>query len=88
MQDGLKHIRIEDKNVVIRANIRNITGYSAHKDMDGLIEFVESTAENVKKVFVTMGEPKTSLFFSQRIREYFEVDAVVPVRGERFILPM
>lgn len=88
IQDGLKKIRIEDKDIEIRANIRTISGYSAHKDMDGLVEFVDGMAENVQKVFVTMGEPKSSLFLAQRLREYLGVTAVVPKRNERFIIDM
>ena len=88
IQDGLKKIHIEDKSITIRANIRTISGYSAHKDMDGLVEFVEGMAENVQKVFVTMGEPKASLFLAQRLREYLDVSAIVPKKDERVILNM
>ena len=32
----------------------------------------------LKKVFVAMGEPKSSSFLTQRLRDYLGVDAVVP----------
>ena len=67
-------------------SIATISGYSAHKDTDGLMEFVHSTADSVKKVFVTMGEPKSSLFLVQRLRDYLAVSAVMPKLGEKVTL--
>ena len=64
----------------IGAKIENITGYSSHKDSDHLVEFVASASEKgkLKKVFVIMGEPKSSLFLVQRLRDYLEVEAIYP----------
>lgn len=84
--DGAKEVEIMDKKIQVRANVVNLTGYSAHKDSDGLIEFVENTSETVKKVFVVMGEHKASLFLVQRLRDYAEVNAVAPKLGESFEL--
>lgn len=95
------------EKVKVRATIKNITGYSSHKDSDHLLEFVEaasrskaaedgerfipSTVEGsrtmkLKKVFVIMGEPKSSLFLTQRIRDYLDIDAVYPETGREYIL--
>ena len=84
IQDGVKNVIINDKKIKIRASVKKISGFSAHKDSDGLISFVESMAENVKQVFVAMGEPKASLFLVQRLRDYLDVDAVAPKKGEVF----
>jgi metallo-beta-lactamase family protein len=86
LQDGAKKIRINGIEVSVRARVQTLTGFSAHKDRDHLVEFVADTADTVKKVFVTMGEPKTSLFLTQRLREYLGVNAVVPTKGEKYIL--
>jgi metallo-beta-lactamase family protein len=84
LQEGQKKVRIDDKWVRVRANIRSIAGYSAHKDMDQLIEFVESTSGSIEKVFVAMGEPKSSLFLTQRLRDFLGVNAVAPDRGNSY----
>ena len=42
--------------------------------------------EKLKKVFVIMGEPKASLFLSQRIRDYLDIDAVYPEEGREYEL--
>ncbi len=80
--DGAKEVTIFNERVPVRAAVRAIRGYSAHKDSDGLVDFVSRTAGTVKRVFVAMGEPKASLFLAQRLREYLGVNAVVPTAGE------
>ncbi|MCC7436604.1 MBL fold metallo-hydrolase [Candidatus Nomurabacteria bacterium] len=82
IQDGVKNIKINGQNIEVKANIEFIEGYSGHKDSDHLIEFVESTAETLKKVFVAMGEPKSSLFLTQRLRDYLGVMAYAPEEGD------
>ncbi len=101
------------EKVKVRATIKNITGYSSHKDSEHLLEFVEaantsplasrSPARNavqaggpllnagegkkkLKKVFVIMGEPKSSLFLTQRIRDYLDINAIYPEEGRVYNL--
>ncbi len=82
IQGGAKEITIDDKRIKIKAEIRTINGFSAHKDSDHLIEFVEKSKKTLKKVFVAMGEPKSSLFLVQRLRDYIGVNAVSPEKGD------
>ena len=86
LQDGAKTVQIEGTTVSVKANIEQILGYSSHKDSDHLIEFVEATAKTLKCVWVAMGEPKSSLFLTQRLRDYLGVNAVYPKIGETVIL--
>lgn len=82
IQDGAKNVRINGQEIAVKAKIEFIEGYSGHRDSDHLIEFVENTADSLKKVFVTMGEPKSSLFLTQRIRDYLGVMAYAPNQGD------
>jgi len=66
----------------VRAEVLNIRAYSAHKDGDGLLEFVESSKDTLKKVFVILGEPESATFFAQRVKDYLGLDAHVPKQGE------
>lgn len=81
IQDKPASVMINGQMVPIRATIEMISGYSAHKDSDHLVELVEGTAKTVKKVFVVMGEPKSSTFLAQRLRDETGVDALYPERG-------
>jgi metallo-beta-lactamase family protein len=80
--DGAKTINIYGTHVPIRARLDHIDGYSSHKDSDHLQEFVSNTADTVKKVFVAMGEPKSSHFLVQRLRDYLGIEAFAPSQGD------
>ncbi len=78
LQEGAKKIRFHTDEVVVRASIKTISGYSGHRDSKGLLDFVESTADTLRKVFVVAGEEKAALFLVQRIRDYLGVNALSP----------
>jgi metallo-beta-lactamase family protein len=80
LQSGVKTVEIFGEKKEVRAKIESISGYSSHKDSDHLLEFVEKAAEGgkLKKVFCVMGEPKSSLFLVQKLRDNLGVDAVYP----------
>ncbi len=82
IQDGAKVVRINGQEIPVKANIEFIEGYSGHKDSDHLIEFVEQTSDTLKAVYVAMGEPKSSLFLTQRLRDYLGVMAYAPNQGD------
>lgn len=86
LQDGAKTVEIEGQMIPVKASVETILGYSSHKDSDHLIEFVENTAKTLKCVWVAMGEPKSSLFLTQRLRDYVGVNAVYPKLGETVTL--
>lgn len=86
ISDGAKEIHIFGQPVKVNARIEHIDGYSSHKDSDHLFAFVEKTADTVQKVFVTMGEPKSSMFLVQRLRDYLGIDAYVPKEDEKVII--
>ncbi|MEK7558663.1 MAG: MBL fold metallo-hydrolase [Patescibacteria group bacterium] len=88
IQDGNEFINILGEEVPVNARIVTISGYSAHKDSDALVEFVSHGRDKVKKVFAVMGEPKSALFFVQRLRDYLGVDAMAPRAGESIELDM
>jgi metallo-beta-lactamase family protein len=86
IQDGKKQIKIQGEEVIIKAHIANISGYSGHKDSDHLVEFVRNTKDTLKKVFVVMGEPKSSMFLVQKLRDYLGVNAYSPEEDEKIII--
>jgi metallo-beta-lactamase family protein len=80
--DGEKRIFIHNQPVDVRARVVNIHGFSAHKDSDHLYEFVDSTKESLKKVFVVLGEPKSAYYLAQKIHEGYGLDVTVPEKGD------
>ncbi|OHA93358.1 MAG: hypothetical protein A2W51_01790 [Candidatus Zambryskibacteria bacterium RIFCSPHIGHO2_02_39_10] len=86
IQNKPKEVEINGKMIPVNARIETISGYSSHKDSDGLVNMVADTSKTVKKVFVVMGEPKASVFLVQRLRDELDVDAIYPERGEVYEL--
>ncbi len=82
IQNGEKKVTILGKEVPVRARIAFIDGYSSHKDADHLLEFVSKSQDTLKCVFPVMGEPKTSLYFAQRIQDNLGIKAYHPSDGE------
>jgi len=86
IQEGAKTVHIQGEDIPLRAHVEMISGYSGHKDSDHLVEFVHHTADTVKKVYVVMGEPKSSLFLAQKLRDELGVDTHAPDAGEKIVL--
>lgn len=88
LEDGAKSVEINGQNIPVRATIIKIEGYSSHKDSDHLTSFVETANEGgtLKKVFTVMGEPKSSLFLVQKLRDQLGVNAEYPEYGEEVVL--
>ncbi len=84
--EGAKKVNIHGVEIPVRARIDSILGYSSHKDSDHLLEFVTTAGPSLKKVFVAMGEPKSSLFLAQKIRDNLNIPALYPERLKRYEL--
>ena len=80
--DEVPELYIRGNPVQLRARVVNIHGFSAHKDSDHLIEFVDSTKSSLKKVFVVLGESKSAYFLGQRIHEVYNLPVLVPEKGD------
>lgn len=86
IQEGIKEVRIGGEIVKVRAHIENIFGYSGHKDSDGLLDFVGEMQDSLKKVFIVMGEPKSSMFLVQKIKDNLGIDTYAPKKGDSITL--
>lgn len=85
LQDGVKKVKLGRDMVTVRAQIQSFSGWSAHADRDGLVEFARKTIEasegRVKTFFTALGEPSAQRFLAQRIHDYLGVRAIAPTEG-------
>ena len=86
LQDGAGSVTIHGEKVPVRARVETLRAYSGHRDLDGLLEFVSTSSLTLKKVFVVMGEPKSSQFLTQRLRDFLGIDATAPNAGDTVTL--
>ncbi|MEN9338318.1 MAG: hypothetical protein RI945_43 [Candidatus Parcubacteria bacterium] len=78
LQDGMKNISIFGQKIKVNAELVNISGFSAHKDSDGLIAFVNAMRGRLKKVFVVLGEPKSQRYLAQKLIDFYDLPVEVP----------
>jgi len=78
LEEGEKTVVVEGEHIRIHATVEKINGFSSHKDSNHIVEFISHMKDRVKKVFVAMGEPKSSIFLTQRLRGELNIDAVYP----------
>ena len=79
--DGAKTARILGEEMVIRAKIYTIGGFSAHADQKELLEWL-GTFTNKPKVFITHGEESVALTFEHVVQERLALETHVPYKGE------
>jgi metallo-beta-lactamase family protein len=82
LQDGARTVSIDGEKVKVRAQIATIQGFSGHADRDQLVGLVAQGGDKAKQIFVTMGEERSSLFLTQRLRDYLSVNAIAPEENQ------
>jgi metallo-beta-lactamase family protein len=86
LADGIQKVRIHDKEIRIKARVETLYGYSAHKDADHLVEFVTTATSRLKGIFVTHGEPGSSMHLAQRLNDELDAHAQLPKPGQWYEL--
>ncbi len=86
IEEGVKTVKIAGEYVQVRAHLAHIYGYSGHKDSDHLLGFIQEMRESLKKVFMVMGEPKSSMFLVQKVRDNLGIEAYAPEQGDSVTL--
>lgn len=82
IQEGAESVIISGEKVKVNATIETISSYSAHMDSNDLINFIGNSVDTLKKVFVVMGEPSSSLYLAQKIHDNMGIDAIAPKEGQ------
>lgn len=82
LQEGFDNLKIDDKKINVLSQVETVDGYSSHADHNKLFMFVDDLKNTLKKVFIVIGEPKASMFLSQKIRDYMGVNTKCPKVGE------
>jgi metallo-beta-lactamase family protein len=84
--EGVKKVKILGEDISVNAEIESIEGYSGHAGQSGLVEFVERFETKPKKIFIVHGETDAQKSLSKLIREKFNIDTVIPERGDLYEL--
>lgn len=83
---GIKHVRIYDKNVKVRAKVRELESLSSHADQPKLLVWLQHI-KDVKKVFLVHGDTMQRQTFAEKIKQDLEIlDVVLPNNGQNYTL--
>jgi metallo-beta-lactamase family protein len=82
LQDGVPHIRLNGRDVTVKAKVETLSAWSAHADRDELLKFAEACLPHTKTFFTALGEPESERFLAQRIHDFLGAKAIVPAPGD------
>jgi metallo-beta-lactamase family protein len=82
LREDRKTVTIGEAVLDINARVMNLGGYSAHRDVDALCEFVAKVKDNCKQLNLILGDEESLLGFKEIVKEKFNIDAYIPSRGE------
>ena len=68
------------------AEVVRINAFSGHADQRELLPWLKPLAPDLKQIFLVHGERHQSEVLAQAIHDLFELDVVVPERGDSFDL--
>jgi metallo-beta-lactamase family protein len=82
LAEGKKHIIFYGEPFDVNANIVQISGYSAHRDKEGLLEFVGKIKNNCKSLNLILGDNESLVEFRQAVYDRFGVHAHICLKKE------
>ncbi len=84
--DGARKVKIFQEDVMVRAAIHTLGGFSGHADRDGLTEWIGGVKAPPEQVFLIHGEEESSLALAERLSRRHALPVEVPRLGERIRL--
>lgn len=78
LASGAKTIRIYGEDVVVNAEVVQLSSASAHADAGEILTWLRSAPKPPRRVFITHGEPEASEALRVRIERELQWDAHVP----------
>jgi metallo-beta-lactamase family protein len=81
LQAGEKTLRIHGQDVPVRAEVVSLGGLSAHADANQLLQWLRSTPQAPRRVFITHGESAAADALRQRVERELAWPATVPLLG-------
>ncbi len=82
---GARKIRLYDKVITIRAQIRKIDTMSSHADQPRLLTWL-GHIKGVKKIFLIHGDVEQRKGLSEKVKQVGHQDVILPVNGDEHVL--
>jgi metallo-beta-lactamase family protein len=79
--DGEKNVFIEGENLEVKAEILTLFSYSAHRDQEGILEWLKPQRFKLKKIFLTHGDEKAKQELKRKIMDELTIETIIPVEN-------
>lgn len=80
--EGAKWINIYHEDIIVKASIHTVNGFSAHADQGGIVEWI-SKIKGLKKLFLIHGEKESQLVFKDVLKRKLDIDAHIVTYKEQ-----
>lgn len=84
--DGMREVKIHGQWIEIRAEVADLTMFSAHADSNEIMRWLSCFASPPERTFIVHGEPASSTALRDRIGSMLNWSCAIPRRDERFEL--
>jgi metallo-beta-lactamase family protein len=84
--EGKETIKIHGQHVPVKAQIENMTGFSAHADYNEILAWLMGFNRPPEMTFLVHGEPEASEALAQRIKDHLHWPVTVPAYEASFDL--
>jgi len=78
IMEGAESVKIHGQQIVVKAHIEQIGGFSAHADYNEILAWLSSFNEAPRKIFIVHGEASQSVALSERIHTSFNWETAIP----------
>jgi metallo-beta-lactamase family protein len=82
--EGEKNVFIEGENLNVKAEILTLFSYSAHRDQEGIFEWLIPQKFNLKKIFLVHGDEIAKQSLKTKIMDELAIETIIP--GENFFV--
>lgn len=87
LRDGAKRVRISGNDVVVKAQVASLDGYSNHADRSGLVEWIKDRTPVRGSLFLVHGDPTALTGLAETVENNPDLPAaIIPALGETWAL--
>jgi len=84
--EGEKEIFLDDKKYEVKAEILSLLSYSAHRDQEGILEWLKPQRFSLKQIFLTHGDESAKQELKTKIMDELLIKTIIPKKGDVFEL--
>ncbi|EQB40621.1 hypothetical protein M947_02100 [Sulfurimonas hongkongensis] len=74
--DGYEYVKIYGEDIIVKAQVETINGFSAHAGQNDMIEWM-SNIKDLKNLYLIHGEQSKMKIFTKKIKEELNIDAKI-----------